>query len=309
MKKFLSICLGLIIVLSIASCSTPINIPDINTQESVEPNNDIISAIGGANVPQKPKIDPADAPVGGNITECIHTQTYNDSFHTITGLITDYIEKKFGENAYEVWKAEAAEINQNTDNSDCQFSELSIYSLIKHFAIPREDFESLYTKTGDYYTINYNVDVLYSGNDALVDAYYTQERNEEEMYYPAKVDQIKWFLTTDFGSRDADNEYFEYVETLCPNHIAWITENTGATVRVIARRYWSIPQYVQDFNVPREVIQQIADYAAINEENYTIDVDRIYSDDPVLAEALASGADIDIIDAMVVIPRVTDTLN
>ncbi|GHV14136.1 hypothetical protein FACS1894219_09850 [Clostridia bacterium] len=128
---------------------------------------------------------------------CIHEETLNDAYHTITGLMTTYLEHKYGKTAYDDWKIKAALASEQSEREDCKFSELTIYNLIQHFGILREDFERIYTNTSDYYGIEYNVDLLYSGDKKAIEAYYSAEINEErvnEIYFKMDVSSVKLSL-------------------------------------------------------------------------------------------------------------------
>ncbi|GHV15118.1 hypothetical protein FACS1894219_11830 [Clostridia bacterium] len=255
---------------------------------------------------------------GGEGVVCIHSESYNDSYHNIAGCFTDYV----GEAALSQWVDIAYELSAENATESCSYPYFTISYFIEYFNIEKSDFENIYCDTLYSNTHDYNVDVLYSENLETIHEYYTssQSDNIERMQFRSELRTIKELLiykafSQPFGKPygdKRDQNYHEWIMTLdTDDKIEWfdanVNDNSGYTL--FDQSFWSIPQFIQTFIISQEILLQINEALVINDSKFTIDINRIYGDDPILAEAIASGVDIDIIDAMVVIPRVTDTLN
>ena len=118
--------------------------------------------------PAPPGEDNTGRAIGGSGPFCtVHAISYHSWSPEMIELV--------GEEAFLEW-------NRNCEyilfTDDCHYPEASVYGFIKYFDIPREDLEYVYLNTVTYYSQVLNLDLLYSGNDEAVDAFY---RNTEEL--------------------------------------------------------------------------------------------------------------------------------
>lgn len=114
--------------------------------------------------------------VGGNTT-CIHSilspqgDEIDCSFHTIPGELIGYVGKK----NFTMWLTKCNSNKEENLDTDCTSRHLTIADFIDHFDIPRDIFEAI----NDNYLFSkndYNLDVLYSGDTAIIESYYTSDR-------------------------------------------------------------------------------------------------------------------------------------
>ena len=82
--------------------------------------------------------DEFEEPTGGYIG-CIHFEHY----HTFDGFLIDYV----GEEAFLEWVIIAEKVNVI---DECSSGDANIFEFIRHFNIPRKDFEGVYYEKGLY---------------------------------------------------------------------------------------------------------------------------------------------------------------
>ncbi len=193
-------------------------------------------------IPEENKIEsPAEARYTGKITtllpnidgeeaKCIHYNVFDDSFHKISGVLIDYV----GASTFDSW------LKSKKDGfipvmEGCSV-ETDILKFIKDFKIEKEIFEELYYNSIMYYTCDYNIDILYSGDESIINTYYTTRGDYAEMIYRSTDYEIKRNLRNLIGVKAG----------------AWEKEH-GYTYCV----GWSIPEIIYDFAIPRSDVEKI----------------------------------------------------
>lgn len=210
---------------------------------------------------------------GGRINmRCRHIR----SFHSIPGEISDLVERE----ALRNWR-ESVNINTSgTHNFDCPTWYRSIVEFVRYFDIQREDFQAVLDNTREYYVFGFNLDIIYSDDDELIDEYfstgYLRILEAEEIWF---VRGLKWDLWSPLRF-DYEHEFARWVATKNADD-SWKfspfnTEFTGDI------RQWSIPEFIQAFNISREHLEDII--ALRNERDvdwhtFTVDLDAIFVPD------------------------------
>ena len=150
------------------------------------------------------------------------------SFHAFSHELINYVTSE----KFEEWLALDYE---KTDG--CPYFGQNIYAFIQYFDIPREEFERLYYGTEMYYNCDYNVELLYSGDEAAIYAYYERGGSYDEMLYRFAVYNVKIDL----------------------NNLPTKSKNQWRQVKGTGYMTWSIPEYVYEFGVPEQALREIVE--------------------------------------------------
>ncbi|GHV14141.1 hypothetical protein FACS1894219_09870 [Clostridia bacterium] len=319
MKYKVLLC-GILFCATLASCSKEANLTASDETTAITditmPSESITSNPYTVPAPVTPVLPSIVENVSGEGWECssicVHNSvsygSENASYHTIMGTLTDYI----GGEKFEAWRIETEQTSKLNATADCKWPDFTIINFIDYFNISRDDFERLYNKTIYYYVVDYDVDVLYSGDKQLIEQYYIDYKyeNAAEMEYRQGVRNLKSdlynFYMAEYYDVPSDEAYSEFIRSICPDDVIWAENNiTGGddSARLIGERFYSIPQFVEYFNVPRLTLEKLDEIMIINDYMYTIDIDKIYNEAEMFGELTASGVNIDAIDAKVIIPR------
>lgn len=112
------------------------------------------------NEPDKTDFDPR--PTGGSDTCKIHPYF---CYHWFPKTMIEIV----GEDQFNEWMESAEKV---TPTSDCRYPEANVYAFIRHFNIPRIEFEEQYYHSSLYYSTVLNFDVLYDDSQESADEYY-----------------------------------------------------------------------------------------------------------------------------------------
>ena len=273
-KKYLIICmLILLTVTTLMSCSSTASISDINDE----------------------------AVYGGGNSGCIHDSAYNESYHHITGALMDFV----GSEAYMKWREEAIKLSEENKTEQCDFAYLTISYFIEYFDINREDFEKLYENTIYYNIVDYNVDVLYSGNKDKIEHYYREQckDNIQEMEFRAELREFKVLLVEKIFENQQNDDYKSWVKSLDKdNVIEWMETNMGNEdgFYLTAESLWSIPEFVYDCDVSEADFKSCVEIRNMNTNTkYDYGIEKIYTDNKELKNAIENSADIKTIDELI----------
>ena len=192
--------------------------------------------------------DESSAEPVGGHDGCEHFEHY----HFISYTFMQYVGV---ERAYE-W------INSFEDPGDC---DKNMFEFIKYFNIPREDFESIYNEKEFYYTTYYNIDILYSGDRKLADEHY-------DIYWKQISVEMRARSLERHIKKKLINEY---------------DKNNYKNLRITQ---WSIAEFVYENDVSREELEEVIEYyyKANKFDKYYYDLDKIYSRDKTLLDAINS---------------------
>ena len=154
------------------------------------------------------------------VTECAHSETFMNSYHEIPAIFVNLV----GADEYAAWESEISD-------DSCK----NIVGFIERFDVSSELFTELVETTDLYYTGDYPIELIYSGDaDAI------------EKYYSAGGD-LDGCLT----------RYFEYkfktaLGESVENYNAWRSMTGFGSVAE-----WSIAQLVRDLDVEREDLEAV----------------------------------------------------
>lgn len=201
--------------------------------------------------------------IGGS--EYIHCQSYHD----FSGALIDFV----GANKFDEWIKNTEEKQNTVKDEECIAPLQNIYQFIIDFNISKEEFTRLYYSDGSYYTRDYNINLLYSGDKEAIEAYYTSGGNTALFEHRIKIYEIKIMLIqnvpTEIYDQWSGKETAMYIEN----------SNTRNCIN------WSIPEFLYYFNIDEEVfIGWMKNYAS----KYTsfINYDKIYRDNADIKAAI-----------------------
>ena len=210
---------------------------------------------------------------GGGTAICAHDSAYNDSYHTITGVLIDFVGKK----EFEIW----TEQKYFPPTNYCKYSNCTILNFIEYFDIKREDFEKMYYQTSCYATVDYNVNILYSGDKKEVEYYYTNlcADNIEEMKLRAAIRYFKDMLIDDVLKTRENENYEKWITSLDKTGIIeWMKTNLDNSFLTVHDRLWNIPQFIEYFNVPQNNFDKYIEIFNLNHDyQFECDVNQIYA--------------------------------
>ena len=229
MKKHLLIILIICISIFAASCNETTNPASDITSESLDDLNATVTDAQATDTPLSS--DEIIEDYTGEIPdECAHANTYTDSYHSFDSLLIQYVtSEKFNE-----W------VNSKViPSAICPYDSQNIYEFIKHFAFPRDAFEDLYYNTSMYYTHDYDIDLLFSGDAERINEYY-----ENGGAYNAFV-----FKSLDYSVKI---HLMNLIDEAKYNE--WMSEKSYTSLVM-----WSIPEFIYKFEVSQEHFMSIVD--------------------------------------------------
>lgn len=116
----------------------------------------------------------------GGIIECEHTISY----HSISYTLIDYV----GNEEFDKW----------TDSQN--YESTNIVNFIRDFNIPKEVFIEYYNETINYYTHDYDIDLIYSDDDEAIEEYFRdKEASEERLAKKSNLFELKSWICYDAG--------------------------------------------------------------------------------------------------------------
>jgi len=216
-----------------------------------------------------------DLAIGGSIDgACRHYETCNDSFHNFSGALIDYV----GEKEFAAWLDQTAKDKKIYENTNCIYYYCNIVRFVRDFDIKREEFQAILDNIGVvYYRYDYNLDIIYSEDEKLIDQYYCSGKQRENKYLLNEcLYGIKFDLWVYIRDNFAD-EFEQWVREMNDSKI-YSNEFTGDM------RQWSIPEFIARFNVSREKVEEIIDRYIVDREPTEImtaiefDIDLLYED-------------------------------
>lgn len=282
-------------MLILFSCKTTSN----NGGERLDPN----MAVDGDNTISAACIDDSNAGLGGGADgDCIHKNlnpigiAVDESYHSYYGNLIN------GDNAtaFQAWI-------KDTDNRENR----NIYNLINVLKIDRDYLEALNSlQSSCYYYFDYNTDILYGGDIAAADNYYSTaiERVDEYM--------IKYYLLKFKGELNNfiknDSRYNEWLDIKKSADDWYYCKYNGNEIYGVDGifsgdfRQWSIAEAVEYFNIEQSVLEDIA--AIANQAalySCSINIAALYDSEAVNAVKDSIKADKD--DGFSVDPALLDT--
>lgn len=170
-----------------------------------------------------------------------------------------------------------------------QFIEnVNIYTFIRALNIPKDMFYEVCYLTNDYYSTDYDIELLYNGTFEDVKEYYRNSKEREPEFRKKSNElKIKLSLLQLVKAKDSKNatEYYEWTKEKHEKlNFKYITNPTSTEWRT-----WSIPEFIYRFDISREEMEKIIDVYNSNEKNITFDydLDLIYNDQETVKELIA----------------------
>lgn len=275
MKKFLLFILTALILTGCAAQPVETGTDPLPVPETSAPLPETTEAPPETNPPET---SPVSGGVGGP-RGCIHSILVGDSvqdnsFHSIDSYLISYV----GSERFSEWIAERETHRAEYMNRECP-AVLTIAGFIKYFDIPREAFEAINNAylLGSY---DYNLDVLYSGDDAKIEEYYTSDRTDA---YVRKHFALEFKYALD-----------RYVRANCTQaRLNWIdakrqSQDLSTTAEPL-RRYaeftgnvnqCSAAELIAQFDIPRSEAEKAVQAAQMctGLTGCTVDLDSLYRD-------------------------------
>lgn len=235
----------------------------IQTNENITHNTENVMAVGG----------PGEG--------CRHSNTYENSYHSISGTLINHVGNTNFSNWVEIISAD----KEKYTDTDCPSEYCDIVKFVKDFNIPRENFQAILDNSGmDYYSFDYNLDIIYSGDEKLIDEYYCSGKESEKEYlvkeclYEIKINLFA-YIKIEFP-----DEFNKWVSEMNSLKIQAYTQMDKKPLLLYSRmidgslvdtysneftgdlRQWSIPEFIAQFNIPREKFTELVDRNTINRE-------------------------------------------
>ncbi|MBE6552082.1 MAG: hypothetical protein E7665_08100 [Ruminococcaceae bacterium] len=220
---------------------------------------------------------------------CIHDveDMYMHNFHNISyDFLWELIDEDWQTSGVvDEFLSHCEELNKQNATDECPIPHTTIYEFIHYYNIPREVFEEAYFSDRHYYTVYYNVDLLYNGTLEEVEKYY---RNNEYIY------SLAWQRHTESSIKDF---LFRSIRDAMANSSEWKNEveleNASSAERTkirelmtskAGRNYliaYTLPEIIQILNIPKDHLQTLLQRAADANENKwflnTFDFDAVYA--------------------------------
>ncbi|MBP3367884.1 MAG: hypothetical protein J6L71_00475 [Clostridia bacterium] len=162
----------------------------------------------------------APASCVSTVTECAHSVTFMNSYHEIPAILKNLV----GADEYAAWEAEL-------EDAPCK----NIVGFIDRFGVSREVFTELVATTDLYYTCDYPIDLLYGGDAAAIEKYYSEGGSFDECL-----------------TRYAEYRFKLALGDAVPDYNAWRAAEGFDSVST-----WSIAQLVHDMDMERDELEAI----------------------------------------------------
>lgn len=235
-------------------------------------------------------------------SSCIHYDSGNDSYHKFPGVLTHYV----GEDEFDEWIKNVKSVADIYATDKCCYEYATIVNFVEYFNIPQEDFHMLINNNSNlYYLSDYNLDIIYSGNEKMIQEYYTadyDQRSREDFFKRQNMYLLKTKLLWEVGYDKFDG----WVEqkTIARQEILSADKSIKAINNDITKftgdvRQWNIAEFVREFAITREDFENILN--SLISENlwlYDINIDLLFNNDYRLDYLIENAVDAAIIDNM-----------
>ncbi|MBQ2768028.1 MAG: hypothetical protein IJF49_08145 [Clostridia bacterium] len=238
-----------------------------NAHDSTDPIEDT-SYHGSESTDTDREPDEQDGQISGGI-KATEYNSLTTSFEGFSGIWADCIDGKL--------IREWASAYEGMDHA--QFIEnVNIYTFIRALNIPTDMFYEVCYLTNDYYSTDYDIELLYHGTLDDVKEYYRNSQEREAEFYKKNNElKIKMALSQLIKTKDSESaaEYYEWTKEKYKNsNYKYVTNPTNTEWRI-----WSIAEFIYKFNISREEMEKIINVYNSNEKNitYDYDLDLIYN--------------------------------
>ena len=318
MKKYLINLIPIILILSMISCGVKVNTTANKMDEELlqEYNLNKPATTGLSDSLQFSDFEETD---GSN--ECIHNRCGN-TYHYFRPYIIDYI----GNEVFFEWVKNVEKLCVEQATPECSIPLSNIVQLIRDLNISREEMEMLARYTDLYYE-DYNLDVIYSNDDKLIEQYYTTPSWEKEEFVAKviasgfKVCLQEYVVFGEIGNLKSDPDFELWdswiVEKYQKKHEMLLTNNKekiymgeakikGEFIDVYlgdftgnSNSQWSIAELVRNFDIPKEKFINLYTWSRKYDEykKFQYNIDLLYNDQR-LDYMIEQGVDAAVIDSM-----------
>ena len=235
-------------------------------------------------VPIEPNEDESYIESGGGVggpSICVHNFINGqfvemDSYHSIPSQFMSYVKTLYGEDAYSNWSEKCRSEKHLYTDTECPFEYFNIVRFVNDFQIPRQVFDEIYEKEL-YNWYDYNVDVIYSGDEEKIQEYYRSDHSDEY--------RLKRFISI---FKSGLSEYVR--QNHAEERQTWIARKADAETSAAKNdsayrvpftgsiNQYSFEELVREFDIPREVAEkELATAQFAYTVGYTIDLDRLYA--------------------------------
>ena len=217
---------------------------------------------------------------------CIHDGMHGQYFHMFSSGLE---ELAGGQEKADEWSAmiRNEHLNEKYATENCFVGYGNIVNFVKDFDISREDFQAFLDNSGmAYYWNHYNLEVIYSGDDELIEAYYSDTESIDKVIASQQNDYL-----FKMNLQNYIRGYIDYVpgveSRVTPEQReGWIAEknakrHSGAKDRKPEKdcrydftadtRQWSIAEIIYRFDVPRADVEKMLEFDNIPLDTYNLD--------------------------------------
>lgn len=298
MKIFKSVICILFCLLQILliSCSFNENSITNDTNKVLDTNKDIVENTSQLSEEKNDaKISTNNLAIGGESDYCCHVVKtdenlyYDNSYHCIPSELIFYI----GEDNFNQWIEKIKSYTLNETNGCNDYC--SIVNFIRDFNIPYDIFNYYIKSSSMYYNYDYNLDIIYSGNDKIIEQYYTSDRIDDitnKKFFSIIKSNIKSYLYnnkniefTEWINNKNNDKSWSYSDMTSKHQLI----NSGINIKGDAYeiysdtfsgdiRQWSIIEAISYFDIPRSIIEE---YIKIATDAFSpscnLNIDKLYS--------------------------------
>ncbi len=226
--------------------------------------------------------------IGGSSSgACIHDMidengfVIDSSYHTISGMLSAYVgyveSDKWAQN---LW-----------DDPVFNIENFTIAAFLNDFGITHDQLEIFNKMSDEYYYFDYNPDVIYSGNQDIINSYYSNNEERQLRYYQKLFICILKTNLKEYVNNDSKTyeQYLEWIDEIIYNPEKCYfdfsgVENSEKSIETILSavsynniRYWSVWDFITYFNVPQEDVEKAIINAQASAPNISLNVDLLYS--------------------------------
>jgi len=209
------------------------------------------------------------------------------SFHHFNGTLMEYV----GRDNFHAWTETSGDYFD--EKTGCN-SKSNIIEFVKYFDITKDEMEKLIASDSNlYYLYDYNIDIIYSGDEKLIENYYNNPENRKaELYNKRAIFDLKSaMLGYVYGP---NGEYQDKTKHLFDE---WSDTKDGFSHFNLTQ--WSVVEFIEYFDVPREYVEAyLKGDNMINGADITFNVDMMYSNDQRIDWMIKQGVDAVVIDDM-----------
>lgn len=261
--------------------------PDTSVQDTFVPDTSVQETIAYDTSVAGITSEAQDGIGGSSSGACIHDMldengfVIDSSYHTISGMLSAYVGYEESDKwAQNLW-----------DDPVFNIENFTIAAFLNDFGITHDQLEIFNKMSGDYYYCDYNPDVLYSGNQDIINSYYSNNEERQLRYYQKLYICILKANLKGYVNNDSKlyEQYLEWIDEIIYNpekryfdfsgvqNSERIIESILSAVSYDNLRYWNVWDFITYFNVPQEDVEKAIINAQGFAPNVSFNIDLLYS--------------------------------